>query len=288
MSGVPLRWAIVGVGVAGRARARAIVADPRSRLVAVHRGRFADQLDVRALPFDDAVAAADAVAICSPTPLHPDQVRAVLEAGKHAVVEFPVAGSHHEAAELMQLAADVGRVLHVEHIELLDAAQITLRAQARPELIRHIDVQFERPGSETADAATLALGNVARLHRLTHLAGPVRTIDAVDAEPGQLAASLTLDGGVTATLRFRESPGLPRRTRLEVDGTIAVWCIEDRILFRNRQPQTLLATRPLFEQDHRAAVARILDGKRPYVEDARILHVLGVVDALGQGRLGPL
>ena len=82
VAGGQIRWAVVGVGSAGRARAKAIQADPRSELVAVCRGRFAGWFHVAQLSeVDDAIAAADAVAVCSPTHLHAAHVRAALKAG---------------------------------------------------------------------------------------------------------------------------------------------------------------------------------------------------------------
>ena len=92
-----LKWAIVGVGRAGRARARAIDRDARSRLVAVHRGRNAAETGAPEVSFEEALDVADAVAICTPDALHVDMVEATLRAGKHAVVEYPMAPSATEA-----------------------------------------------------------------------------------------------------------------------------------------------------------------------------------------------
>jgi predicted dehydrogenase len=57
----------------------------------------------------------DAVVIATPTRLHYSMARRVLESGRHALVEKPMAGSAHECEELLQLAKDKDRVLMVGH-----------------------------------------------------------------------------------------------------------------------------------------------------------------------------
>lgn len=277
----PLSWAVIGVGIAGRARARAILGDPRSRLVAVHRGRHAVELDVPDLPLLEALDRADAVAICSPSDCHADQVALALERGRHVVVEFPLASTRARAAALLAQARAAARLLHVEHIELLDPAQVTLAAQARPETLRTVDIAFQAPGDPLNGPAELALANVARLHRIVHLGGPVARVEELAHGPGLLEGTLTLATGVPVRFRFACGPGLRRSTRLHVEGVHATWLLEDRVLYRDEKPQTLLAARPLFVQDHRIAMARLLDGRSPYVSEERILHVLHVVDHLG-------
>ena len=282
-----VRWAVLGVGLAGRARARAILADPRSALVAVHRGRFADEVGAPQVSLDDAIHAADAVAVCSPTAHHAEQVTAALEAGRHVVVEFPLAPDAATAAHLLRRAADLDRVLHVEHIELLDPAQVVLTRSVARDAVRSITVSFSRPGPGDADAHELALGNVARLHRVVGVGGPVAAVDSVSASPGALRAQLTLAGGVPVQLRFEQRPDAQRATRLTVHAG-ATWVLADRALERDGLPVALDAGPPLFALDHAAAMGRIVDGQGPYVADARVLHVLDVVGALSALSTGPL
>jgi biliverdin reductase len=284
-----LNWAIVGAGVAGRARAKAIAQDPRANLVSVWRGKHAGELGVPiADSFDAAVAAADAVAICSPSAAHAEQARAVLDAGKHALVEFPLAGDRATAEALFARAAAAGRVLHVEHIELLDAPCATLGAHIRSNTVRTVAVAFDRPGSQDASPDELAIGNVARLHRVSSFAGPFASVDRVDHEPGQLVAELTLASGATVRATFRQGQYYARRTLLEVETVAARWSQEDGHLARDGMPVTLVGLGGLFARDQLAATARILDGSRPYVDDERILHVLDVAARIGRRELGPV
>jgi predicted dehydrogenase len=64
----------------------------------------------------------DAVAIATPVATHYALAKAALRAGKHVLVEKPLAASVAEAAELVALAGDVGRVLLVDHIFLYTPA----------------------------------------------------------------------------------------------------------------------------------------------------------------------
>ncbi|MES2642069.1 MAG: Gfo/Idh/MocA family oxidoreductase [Myxococcota bacterium] len=294
----PLRWAVIGVGTAGRARAHAIQADPRCVLVAVHRGRHANTLGVPTLSLEDAIAAADAVAVCSPSEAHPAQVAAVLAAGRHVVVEYPLAPDADTAARLFdtaRAAANAGpRVLHEEHIELLGGAAVVLRASVRPAEVTAATVTFTSPTPAAASKApgALARHNHARLHRLVDVAGPVAAVLAVtpssEGAIARLDATLQLVSGARVHLDFRHGPGLPRSTTLTFHTPAATWRQVDAVITRDDVPVPVPDVGPLFALDHALAVARILDGAPPPVPEARLLHVLRVVDALAAARLGPL
>lgn len=285
MAQTTLRWALIGAGTAGRARARAILADPASELVAVFRGRYAAEIGapvVASLPA--ALAAADAVCIASPSPVHAEQARLALEAGCHVVVDFPLAQSESEARALFELARRRKRVLHVEHIELLTPTSRVLAGRVRQPLVKRASVHFQGPGPEDEPGADLVYGNVARLHRLIAACGPVKAVDSVRAEPGRLQARLTLHNGAPAEVLFEQSSYFARRTTLEIEDDEAVWKQENEALMRGRSPQTLLGGDPLFAQDHSWARRRMLGQiADSYVSEERILHVLAVADALREG-----
>lgn len=63
-------------------------------------------------------ASIDAVAIATPVASHYGLVKAALTAGKHVLVEKPLASSVAEATELVTLAKTVHRVLLVDHVFL--------------------------------------------------------------------------------------------------------------------------------------------------------------------------
>jgi biliverdin reductase len=285
-----VRWAILGVGTAGFARAKAILRDPRSELVAVYRGHKA--AETRVLPVDsvlEAIELADVVAIASPSGLHPSQVRAVLKAGRHAVVEYPLAPTEEMAAGLFGLARERGRVLHVEHIELLSGAARILASNVRAITVKRARVTFEGRGPEGIPGGDLAIGNVARIHRLVDVTGPLLSVDEVHQEPGRLAARVTLQNGAPGEMAFERGPYYARRTVFEVEDHNDEWRMENFGLYRRNVPQTILEAVPLFEQDHAWAMRRIADEEpRSYVDEERILHVMRVVDMLREGRTGKI
>jgi biliverdin reductase len=203
-------------------------------------------------------------------------------------VEFPIATTVAEAEALFALARQKGHVLHVEHIELLDAPFRTLAAHVRAEMVRSVSLTFTRPGPSGADALTLAAGNEARLHRLTGVAGPIASVDRVERHPGSLDADLTLASGAPARCSFRQGPSLPRHLRFEIHTVTEVWEQSGDVLRRNGANQTLLGPASLFASDQRVATARILDGAPSYVSEERILHVLDVVESLSAGRSGAI
>jgi predicted dehydrogenase len=119
-----IRVGFSGCGIVSELHARAVAANPRTALAAVFdpdRGRaetaaarwgcrthagYADLLG------DDAV---DAVFVLSPTPRHLEQARAALVAGKHVLVEKPVALDVGDVERLVRQASGSGRVCMPGH-----------------------------------------------------------------------------------------------------------------------------------------------------------------------------
>ncbi len=275
-----LRWSVVGVGNAGRARGRAIVADPRADLVAVHRGRFAGELPVPELGFDEAIARADAVAVCSPTAVHATQVAAALRAGRHVVVEFPLAWTADAAAELFALAREQGRVLHVEHIELLSGTTRVLREAFNTVTAGTLVHRVAR--AQPASPEQLAPLLVPRLHRLLAVAGPIAGVEDVEGGAGWLAARVQLAKG-DVTVRIEATPSATRTTRMRLETNTGVWEMRDRQVLRDGEPQEQPRGSGLFLEDQLVATARILDGAPHYVNDAQILEVLALAEQIARG-----
>jgi len=80
-------------------------------------------------------ASVEAVAIATPVKTHYPLAKAALEAGKHVLIEKPMTDRSEDAADLNRLAADVGRIIMVDHTflytgavkkikELVDSGQI--------------------------------------------------------------------------------------------------------------------------------------------------------------------
>lgn len=275
----PLRWGVVGVGVAGRARARAIADDPRAVAVCGLRGDPAAVGLAAAADLAALIDAVDVVAVCSPDSTHPEIVRAALEARKHVVCEYPLAPSAHQARGLYALAAEQGVRLHVEHIELLTPQARHLRMVCRPDRLRGGALRWVAP--PRADQPRLPHANLARLHRLVDTVGLPRRIEVERADASTLCAALRFPGGATVELSLRAEVGARRHLELtlHMENGVALQ-VDQTLLWRGAPiappPQPL----GLFAQDQRAASAVILDDAPAYVDQERVLALLELADSL--------
>jgi biliverdin reductase len=212
--------------------------------------------------------------LCTPNTLHADGARRALGAGKHVVVEYPLASNPDDARALFALAEEKGRLLHVEHIELLSPSQAAQRGVAadlgRP---REGTLSFRGTAEgwilDERFAGPPPLLAVARLHRLVDLFGEARVEDAAldDRRAGyRLRVDLGFREGGTVTLVEERAPNLERETRWEI------WCDRGVLGDPPSAPPG-----PLFARDTEHFMARIREGAPPYVADDRVLHVLDLV-----------
>jgi 2-hydroxy-4-carboxymuconate semialdehyde hemiacetal dehydrogenase len=155
----PINCAIVGTGPAADEHAWAMAAADAS--VSIVIGRTVDAARVFAQrhgiarsshrlehALDDAV---DAVIVASPSPIHGEQVRTFLRAGKHVLCESPVALSLTTAMELTNAASRADRTLMVCHTQrywpgLLELHQRITRGALT---VRHVAgrLMLDRPDS---------------------------------------------------------------------------------------------------------------------------------------------
>ena len=281
-----IRWAVVGVGRAGVARGRAIQADPQGTLVCTWRGRNQHQLDCgRATDLDDLLGQVDAVAICSPDQAHAGQIQTALQAAKHVVVEFPICHSYAKAIELFNLARAMEKTLHVAHIEILHGPQQLLhKALKKPPA--SASLTFSRPGP-LGSPRNLALGNVARLHRLVDLFGPVTHLKDLTFVPGALSGILTT-ASTRVMFQFAQAPTRKRATLLEVSNSAGDWTLTGQQLSLNGTARVPPKAPGLFFRDQSVAASRILRGCSHYVDETQILHILQVAEQLSKLGEGPL
>ncbi|RXZ38214.1 gfo/Idh/MocA family oxidoreductase [Oxalobacteraceae bacterium CAVE-383] len=120
---------IVGLGAAGRAFLPAILANPGFRLVAVTEPVAqvrADALNGHGAAGYDTLSAMlahpglDAVYVATPTDLHPDHVLQACAAGKHVLVEKPMAVKLEQAREMVEAAERAGVIMLVGHSHSYD------------------------------------------------------------------------------------------------------------------------------------------------------------------------
>lgn len=275
-----LRWGVIGVGVAGRARARAIRQDPRSTAVWGFRGQPEAVGLQRASDMATLLRDCDAVAICSPDTTHPDLVRLALSAGRHVLVEYPLAGSAEVARELYEAACRWQRALHVEHIEILGPAMARLRELTRGRTLRTGHLRFTGPCRKSTYG--VAHANLARVHRIVDSLGCPEALRLVERSPRLLRAAFRVAGGVL-DLDLRHGEDLPRQMHLSLElegpGPSRIE-LRDRELFEDGEPVALPEGPSLFLTDQLAATARILDGTPSYIGEDRVVGLIALSDAL--------
>jgi predicted dehydrogenase len=120
-----IRIAVIGAGYWGPNLIRNFVACPEAKLVAVcdkDRARLDKVLTgypgVEAIESYEVLLAKkdlDAVAIATPVGTHAPMALAALRAGKHVLVEKPLAGSVRDAEMMVRAAKEAERVLMVDH-----------------------------------------------------------------------------------------------------------------------------------------------------------------------------
>jgi predicted dehydrogenase len=138
-----LRAGVIGVGHLGQHHARHYATLPGSVLVGVfdpepNRAKLiADRHAVQAwTDLNDLLRNVEIVSVAAPTSAHFSAAKACLDAGKHVLVEKPVAVTRAEARELVELAARRGCLLQVGHSERFNPIMQRMRSSIdRPAFI---------------------------------------------------------------------------------------------------------------------------------------------------------
>lgn len=273
-----VRWGVVGVGRAGRARVEALHADPRSEVVGGWRGS-PESVGLRAFhSFEELLQHVDAVAICSPDPYHATQVHAALSAYRHVVCEFPLAGSSGEASSLFALSVARDRVLHVEHIELLTPAAEWIRDFCVGKTLSGGTIRFSGGARDKVNSPAHA--NVARLHRIIDSVGVPEDVAVQRCTPHHLGVRLQFPNNVSLGLDCRMEEGLKRHLEMVLEFEEGIVRQEDGDIFLDGSKVELSPSPGLFKVDQIHATAAILDGVEPYVSMERVLEGLSLADLI--------
>ena len=218
-----VRIGVAGAGVFGRNHANKIKANPRATLVGIfdlsaeRAEALASEMQTQAFTELSAILAeVDALVVATPAIAHGGVARAAIDAGKHCLVEKPLAATSADADILCQHAAERGLVLQAGHQErYIFQAMGLFEVEERPSLLHATRVGL--PSVRGADVSvTLDLMvhdiDLARLLfraepvaiKATRLAGQPDNPDAVEAV-------LTFEGGGEA--RFLASRAAEERDR---------------------------------------------------------------------------
>lgn len=244
-------FAIVGAGVAARYHAQAVARTPGARLAAVCRSNAAlaaaaaTEFGVPCETSYEALLArpdVDAVCVCSPSGLHAAQAVAAARAGKHVLVEKPMALTLADADAMIDACARAGVRLGVVLQRRTEPAHLALRravaAGGLGSLVLGLArVPYFRPPSYYAGAAwrgTRGLdGGGALMNQGIHLVDLLLwlmgDVEEVHAYAATRAHAIETEDCLAATLRFASgalgsvvattaaAPGFPHG--IEVYGT---------------------------------------------------------------------
>lgn len=130
-----VKTGVVGVGAIGRNHARIYAELESADLVAIydanhdHARALAAEYGTEAVgSLEELIARVDAASVSTPTMTHREIATRLLAAGKHVLVEKPIADSVDDAKAMIDLAAAKGLVLQVGHIERFNPVMSRLEA----------------------------------------------------------------------------------------------------------------------------------------------------------------
>ena len=309
---------IVGTGYAAKRRAEAWQADLRSQLrfVAGHTpektAEFAANYELEVLDDWQTLVnhpAIDLVTICSPNANHAAIAQAALTAGKHVVVEYPLALSPSEGKALVSLAQQKNKLLHIEHIELLGGLHHTFK-QFLPALGevyygRYSTRAPQRPAPKRwtyhrEDFGFPFIAALSRIHRFTDLFGAVQTVQGSlrywsEANSPYFSSclcqgTLTWANGLTVDLLYGKGEVFWQRDRtLELHGDRGGLIFEgDKGVLRTQQGSQSLevaSRRGLFALDSQQVLDYLFEGTALYVTPQSSLYALTVADAIRRSAL---
>ncbi len=309
---LPIRVGIVGTGFAAKIRAQSIAAESRTQLVAVagrtpvRTAEFAAGFN--AIEVDDwqtliQMPEIDMVIVGTINSNHSEIVRAAIAAGKHTIVEYPLALDPNVAAEIIELATTKKLLLHVEHIELLGGLHQTMREQlhhlGEVYYARYSTIVTSRPVAEKWTFNRSEFGfplsaALSRLHRFTDLFGSIESINCNNQYWGGVG-DYYKTCLCTAQFRFKNSravgeviygkgEGLWQSSRkFEVHGEngALIFDGDEGVLIQDGVSTTLDlgARKGLFSRDLELVLDHLIDGKPNYVMPAASLGTLRVADA---------
>ena len=150
MSDKKIKVGVVGVGALGRHHARLHNINPEAELVGIYDSNpqvakvISNEFGVKIFEtIEELAEASEAMSIAVPSHLHHEVAVPLLKAGKHLLIEKPIATTVEEAEEMVQLAAENNVVLGVGHVERFNPVMVYLEQMA--DKARFLEVQRMAP-----------------------------------------------------------------------------------------------------------------------------------------------
>ena len=309
---LPIRVGIVGTGFAAKVRAQSLATESRTQLVAVagrnpeRTAEFAQSFDVLAVADWQTLVQMpdiDLVIVATINAHHSAIVRAAIEAGKHTIVEYPLALDVGAATEIVQLAVAKKVLLHVEHIELLGGLHQTMREWldrlGEVHYARYSTIVCQRPVPEKwtfhrSEFGFPLMAALSRLHRFTDLFGSIESVNCNDRYWGGVG-DYYKTCLCTAQLRFKNTNAIgevvygkgeglwqnSRKFEVHGDKGALIFDGDEGVFIQDgtSTPLDLGARKGLFAKDLEIVLDRLIDGKPNYVTPAASLATLRVADA---------
>jgi predicted dehydrogenase len=221
-----LRVGIAGAGHFGRYHALKVAASSRSRLAGIfdpHLERAKTigwEAGAKEMGFEDLLAASDALIVAAPARAHYELASRALQAGKHVLVEKPIAATLAQADELGALAQERGLVLQVGHQERFSAAYLAMAGKVGAPLYIEATriAPFKPRGTDVSVILDLMIHDLDMV--LALMDSEIESVDAVGAPVASAHedianARLRFRNGAVATVTAsRISPRTERRMRI--------------------------------------------------------------------------
>lgn len=198
-----LRVGVIGAGHFGRFHALKTAGARRAVLAGLHdpdmarAEAVAAEAGCAAMGLDALIAASDALIVAAPAEAHYPLALRALEAGRHVLVEKPIAATLDEADRLAAAAQARGLVLQVGHLERFSAAHGAVAARmGRPLYIEAVRVApFKPRGTDVSVILDLMIHDLDLVLALVEQ--PIESVDAVGA-----AVASAHDDIANARVRF--------------------------------------------------------------------------------------
>lgn len=312
----PFKVGIVGTGYAAKKRAEALQADPRAELMVV-----TGNTPQRITEFSQAFAISssnswqqlvnspelDLIFVCTINRDCGAIALAAIQAGKHVVVEYPLALEPKVASEIITLARANNQLLHVEHIELIGGLHQAIK-QNLPKIgnvvyARYATISPQHPVAHSWKYHQQMFGfplaaALSRIHRLTDLFGTVDTVagnnrywDISGSEYFSAClcnAQLRFANGILADITYGKGEVFWHGYRtFEIHGERGTLLFEGEkgTLIKGKEHRTEIAVasrRGLFTKDTSLVLDYLFDAKPLYVQPEQSLYALQVADAVRQ------
>lgn len=309
----PLRVGLVGTGFVAKLRAQTLISDPRVDLISVSGynpektqlfcDEFQAEMEVswrKLVEREDL----DLVIISTLNRDHGLIARAALENDKHIVVEYPLCLEVSEGEEILALAQERQKLVHIEHIELLGGLHQAIKANlpkiGKPFYARYITLNPEHPVPPhrwTYQSSLFGfplIGALSRIHRFVDLFGEVNRVNGVSQfwPPNQdhfhsclCHSQLIFTEGLTAEVVYGKGENLWHHhhnfTIYGEEGAL-IFTPESGQVIQGENSQTVEvgSRRGLFAKDTQMVIDHLIEGSPLYVSNWDSLYSLKVAASI--------